>query len=431
MNFEKFSERSRGFVQAAQTIALRENHQRFLPEHLLKALLDDDQGLAANLIAAAGGDAAQARAAVEAALAKLPRVEGGDLIMDTQTAKVLAEAEKLAKGAGDSFVTVERLLTALAVTKSGANDALKAAGVTAQGLNAAINDVRKGRTADTASAEQGYDALKKYARDLTEAAREGKIDPIIGRDEEIRRAMQVLSAAHEEQPGADRRAGRRQDGDRRRAWRFRIVNGDVPDSIKRTRSLLALDMGSLIAGAKVSRRVRGAAEGGADRGDGGGRRGDPVHRRDAHAGGRGQGRGRDGRVEHAEAGAGAGRVALRRCDDARRVPQAHREGCSTGAAVPTGVRERADGRRHHQRSCAASRRSTRCTTGCASPIRRWSRRRRSAHRYIADRFLPDKAIDLMDEAASSRLRMEVDSASPRNSTRSTARSCRSRSRLRR
>ena len=137
--------------------------------------------------------------------------------MDTQTAKVLAEAEKLAKQAGDSFVTVERLLTALAVTKSGANDALKAAGVTAQALNAAINDIRKGRTADTASAEQGYDALKKYARDLTEAAREGKIDPIIGRDEEIRRTMQVLSPADEEQPGADRRAGRRQDGDRRGA----------------------------------------------------------------------------------------------------------------------------------------------------------------------------------------------------------------------
>ena len=154
---------------------------------------------------------------MDRAIGKLPRVEGGDMIMDTQTAKVLAEAEKLATQAGDSFVTVERLLTALAVTKSGANDALKAAGVTAQGLNAAINDIRKGRTADTASAEQGYDALKKYARDLTEAAREGKIDPIIGRDEEIRRTMQVLIAADEEQSGADRRAGRRQDGDRRGA----------------------------------------------------------------------------------------------------------------------------------------------------------------------------------------------------------------------
>ena len=200
MNFEKFSERARGFVQAAQTIALRENHQRFLPEHLLKALLDDDQGLASNLIARAGGNPAEAKAAVDRAIGKLPRVEGGEMIMDTQTAKVLAEAEKLATQAGDSFVTVERLLTALAVTKSGANDALKAAGVTAQGLNAAINDIRKGRTADTASAEQGYDALKKYARDLTEAAREGKIDPIIGRDEEIRRTMQVLSRRTKNNP---------------------------------------------------------------------------------------------------------------------------------------------------------------------------------------------------------------------------------------
>ena len=248
MDFEKFSERARGFIQAGQTIALRENHQRFLPEHLLKALLDDDQGLAANLIARAGGDAAAARAAVERALAKLPRVEGGDMVVDTQTAKVLAEAEKLASQAGDSFVTVERLLTALAVTKSGANDALKAAGVTAQGLNAAINDLRKGRTADSASAEQQYEALKKYTRDLTEAAREGKIDPIIGRDEEIRRTMQVLSRRTKNnpvligEPGVGKTAIAE-------GLALRIVNGDVPESLQDKR-LLALDMGALIAGAK-------------------------------------------------------------------------------------------------------------------------------------------------------------------------------------
>ncbi|WP_297972657.1 Clp protease N-terminal domain-containing protein, partial [uncultured Amaricoccus sp.] len=248
MNFEKFSERARGFVQAAQTIALRENHQRFMPEHLLKALLDDDQGLASNLIARAGGDPAAAKAAVDRAIGKLPRVEGGDMIVDTQTAKVLAEAEKLAKQAGDSFVTVERLLTALAITRSAANDALKEAGVTAQGLNEAINDIRKGRTADTASAEQGYDALKKYARDLTEAAKDGKIDPIIGRDEEIRRTMQVLSRRTKNnpvligEPGVGKTAIAE-------GLALRIVNGDVPESLADKR-LLALDMGALIAGAK-------------------------------------------------------------------------------------------------------------------------------------------------------------------------------------
>ncbi|MEM7616078.1 MAG: Clp protease N-terminal domain-containing protein, partial [Pseudomonadota bacterium] len=188
MNLDKFTERARGFVQAAQTIAMREDHQRFLPEHLLKALLDDDQGLSANLITRAGGDAARAIGAVEAALAKQPKVEGGQTYMDPQTAKVFGEAEKLAQKAKDSYVTVERVLTALAVTKSGAKDALTEAGVSAQALNAAIEDLRKGRTADSASAEDTFEALEKYARDLTEAAAEGKIDPIIGRDEEIRRA---------------------------------------------------------------------------------------------------------------------------------------------------------------------------------------------------------------------------------------------------
>ncbi|NBQ51918.1 MAG: ATP-dependent chaperone ClpB, partial [Marivivens sp.] len=202
MNLEKFTERSRGFIQAAQTIAMRESHQRLAPEHVLKALLDDDQGLSANLIAAAGGNVAAVVEANDLSLTKMPKVSGdaGQVYLDSATGKVLSEAETLAQKAGDSFVPVERILTALAIVKSAAADALKAGKVTAQGLNAAINNVRKGRTADSASAEEGYDALKKYARDLTEAAEQGKIDPIIGRDEEIRRSMQVLSRRTKNNP---------------------------------------------------------------------------------------------------------------------------------------------------------------------------------------------------------------------------------------
>src|ERR1700742_3961520 len=197
MDFEKYTDRARGFVQSAQSLALREGHQQFAPEHLLKVLLDDPEGLAAGLIDRSGGNSRAALQAVEATLAKRPKVSGGgagQIYLDPALARVFDVAEKAGEKAGDSFVTVERLLLALALEKdTEAGKILKAAGVTPQNLNASINALRKGRTADSASAENAYDALKKYARDLTQAARDGKIDPVIGRDEEIRRTVQVLS----------------------------------------------------------------------------------------------------------------------------------------------------------------------------------------------------------------------------------------------
>ncbi|HEY7646053.1 MAG TPA: Clp protease N-terminal domain-containing protein, partial [Hyphomicrobiales bacterium] len=252
MNFEKFTDRSRGFLQSAQSLAIREGHQRLAPEHLLKVLLDDPEGLAAGLISHAGGQPGAALSRVEQALAKLPKVSGGgagQIYMAPALAKVFDQAEKLAEKAGDSYVTVERLLLALAMEKEAETARILAdAGVTPVGLNAAINEIRKGRTADSASAEQAYDALKRYARDLTEEASKGKLDPVIGRDEEIRRTIQVLSRRTKNnpvligEPGVGKTAiaeGLAQ----------RIINGDVPESLKEKR-LLALDMGALIAGAK-------------------------------------------------------------------------------------------------------------------------------------------------------------------------------------
>ena len=405
MNFEKFTERSRGFVQAAQTIAQREEHQRFMPEHLLKALLDDDQGLAMNLIKRAGGAPNVAIAEVDAAVAKLPKVSGDQLYMDGQTSKVLAEAEKLADKAGDSFVTVERLLTALAVTKSEAEKALKTAKVTAQALNEAINDIRQGRTADSASAEDSYEALKKYARDLTEAAREGKIDPIIGRDEEIRRTMQVLARRTKNnpvligEPGVGKTAIAE-------GLALRIVNGDVPDSIA-NKKLMSLDMGALIAGAKY----RGEFE----------ERLKAVLNEVTHA---------NGEIilfideMHTLVGAG-------KSDGAMDASNLLKPALARGELHCVGATTLDEYRKHVEKDAALARRFQPVlveepTVEDTISILRGIKEKYELHhgirisdralvaaatlsdRYITDRFLPDKAIDLMDEAAS-RLRMEADS----------------------
>ena len=407
MDLSKFTERSRGFVQAAQTIAARESHQRLAPEHLLKALLDDEEGLASNLIAASGGQPELVREGVALALGKMPQVSGdaAQTYLDSATARVLAEAEALAKKAGDSFVPVERLLMALAMVKSGAKTALEAGKVSAQNLNTAINDLRKGRTADSASAEEGYDALKKYAQDLTERAEAGKIDPIIGRDEEIRRAMQVLSRRTKNnpvligEPGVGKTAIAE-------GLALRIVNGDVPESLRNKR-LLALDMGALIAGAKyrgefeerlksVLTEVTEAA-------------GEIVLFIDEM---------------HTLVGAGAGDGAM---DAANLIKPA----LARGELHCIGATTLNEYRKYVEKDAALARRFqpvmiTEPTVEDTVSILRGIKEKYElhhgvrisdsalvaaatlSHRYITDRFLPDKAIDLMDEAAS-RLRMEVDS----------------------
>ncbi|MBT8457592.1 MAG: ATP-dependent chaperone ClpB [Rhodobacteraceae bacterium] len=407
MNLEKFTERSRGFLQAAQTIAMRESHQKLAPEHLLKALLDDDQGLAANLIKRAGGAPDRVMEAVDVALTKIPQVTGdaGQTYMDSQTGKVLAEAEKLAQKAGDSFVPVERVLMALAMVRSKAKDALDAGAVTAQKLNEAINDIRKGRTADTASAEEGYDALRKYALDLTERAREGKIDPIIGRDEEIRRAMQILSRRTKNnpvligEPGVGKTAIAE-------GLAIRIVDGDVPESLRNKR-LLSLDMGALIAGAKY--------------------RGEFEERLKSVL---------------AEVTSAAGEIVLfidemhtlvgaGKADGAMDASNLLKPALARGELHCIGATTLDEYRKHVEKDAALARRfqplmveepTVEDTVSILRGIKEKYELHHGvrisdsalvaaatlSHRYITDRFLPDKAIDLMDEAAS-RLRMEVDS----------------------
>src|SRR6187551_2770745 len=410
MDFEKLTDRARGFLQAAQTIAVREHHQRIAPAHLLKALLDDEQGMAAGLIEAAGGDSKTARREVDALVAKEPAVTGSGATsapaMDGNTIRILDQAEQVAKKAGDQYVTVERILLAMALAKgTDVATALDRAGLKPQNLNSAIEKLRGGRTADTQSSEDRYDALKRYTRDLTEAAREGKLDPVIGRDEEIRRTVQVLARRTKNnpvligEPGVGKTAIAE-------GLAIRIANGDVPDSLK-GRALMSLDMGSLIAGAKYrgefEERLKSVL--------------DEV-------------KGSDGHIilfideMHTLIGAGASEGSM----DASNLLK---PALARGELHCIGATTLDEYQKYVERDAALQRRfqpvlvdepsvedtisilrglkekyelhhGVRITDGALVAAAQLS------HRYISDRFLPDKAIDLMDEAAS-RIRMEVES----------------------
>jgi len=410
MNLEKFTDRAKGFLQSAQTVAIRMNHQRISPEHLLKALLEDEQGMASGLIKAAGGNPAIALREIDGALGKVPAVSGSGAQqapgLDNDAVRVLDSAEQVAQKAGDSYVTVERLLLALALAATtAAGKALAAAGLKAEALNGAINQLRGGRTADTASAEDRYDALKKFARDLTEAAREGKLDPVIGRDEEIRRTIQILARRTKNnpvligEPGVGKTAIAE-------GLALRITNGDVPDTLK-DRTLMALDMGSLIAGAKYRGEFEERLKGVLD---------------EVKAG--------EGQIilfideMHTLIGAGKSEGAM----DASNLLK---PALARGELHCIGATTLDEYRKHVEKDPALQRRFQPVFVGEPTvedtiSILRGLKEKYELHhgvritdsalvsaatlsnRYITDRFLPDKAIDLMDEAAS-RLRMEVES----------------------
>src|ERR1700742_3974624 len=409
MNFEKYTDRARGFVQSAQSLAQREGHQQFAPEHLLKVLLDDPEGLAAGLIDRSGGNSRQALQGVEEALGKMPKVTGsgsGQVYLAGSTARLFDQAEKIAEKSGDSFVTVERLLLALAMDKeSDAGKILAKAGVTPQNINAAIEALRKGRTADSASAENAYDALKKYSRDLTQAAREGKLDPVIGRDEEIRRTIQVLSRRTKNnpvligEPGVGKTAIVE-------GLALRIINGDVPDSLE-DKKLLALDMGAMIAGAKY--------------------RGEFEERLKAV-------------LQEVTAGEGSfilfidemhTIVGAGKADGAMDASNLLKPALARGELHCIGATTLDEYQKHVEKDAALARRfqpifvSEPSVEDTISILRGLKDKYEQHHgvritdsalvaaatlsnRYITDRFLPDKAIDLVDEAGA-RLKMQVDS----------------------
>ena len=410
MNLEKFTDRAKGFLQSAQTVAIRNSHQRISPDHILKALLEDEEGMAAGLIKRAGGDPALAVQQVDQALAKVPAVSGSGAQqtpgLDNDAVRVLDQAEQLADKAGDSYVTVERLLLALTLaTTSSAGKALAAAGLTAQELNSAIEELRKGKTADTASAENAYDAMKKYARDLTQAAKDGKLDPVIGRDEEIRRTVQILARRTKNNPVLIGEPGTGKTAIAE-GLALRIANGDVPDSLK-DRTLMSLDLGSMIAGAKY--------------------RGEFEERLKAVLD---EVKGAEGQIilfideMHTLIGAGASEGSM----DAGNLLK---PALARGELHCIGATTLDEYQKYVEKDAALQRRFQPVFVDEPSvedtiSILRGIKEKYELHhgvritdaaivaaaqlseRYISDRFLPDKAIDLMDEAAS-RIRMEVES----------------------